>query len=171
MNAMVHVYTGNGKGKTTAAFGLALRAVGAGKVVKIIQFIKSLEYSEVRAIKKYLPMVTIEQFGTGCFITKEITDEDRRQADLGLKRVKELLKKGGIDLLILDEINIAVYFGLIDASELVELLRLRKPDIEVVLTGRYAKEELILFADLVTEMKEVKHYYQNGIEARDGIER
>jgi len=116
-------------------------------------------------------MVSIEQFGTGCFITKGITDEDKKQAFLGLNRVKELLQKDDIDLLILDEINIAIYFGLIEVKELIELLKLRKPNIEVVLTGRYAKEELIKFADLVTEMVEVKHYYQNGVEARDGIER
>jgi len=171
MKGMVHVYTGNGKGKTTAAFGLALRGIGAGKRMHIIQFIKSMEYSEINAFKKYFPFVPIEQFGRGCFIVNKPEKEDILEAKRGFKRVKELLKRKDIDILILDEINIAIYYGMVDCAELIEQLKNRNQEMEVVITGRYAKKELIDFADLVTEMKEVKHYYNSGVEAKDGIER
>ncbi len=165
----IHVYTGNGKGKTTAAFGLALRAACAGKKVFIGQFVKGMKYSEVDA-EKYLPNIEIHQLGRSCFIDRAPTDEDIRFAKEGLKQCTEALSSGENDLVILDELNIALFFKLFRLSDVLEMLSKRKPHVEVVITGRYAPQEIIDLADLVTEMREIKHYYQKGIMARKGIE-
>jgi len=160
MKGYIQVYTGNGKGKTTAALGLALRAAGAGKKVYFAQFVKGKAYSEIKAIRKYLPDITIKQYGRGCFIVKEPTSEDIEAARNGLYTVAEIVESGKYDLVVLDEATIAIYYELFSVSELIGVL-LRKPEeTEVVVTGRYAPEELIEFADLVTEMKQVKHYYR-----------
>ncbi|MCG8568776.1 MAG: cob(I)yrinic acid a,c-diamide adenosyltransferase [Spirochaetes bacterium] len=164
----VQVYTGNGKGKTTAAFGLALRSVCAGNRVYIGQFVKGQKYSELNT-PQYLPNITIEQFGRGCFIFKEPTPDDVEAAKKGLKRVTEVIHSGQYDLVVLDEINIALYYQLFSADEVLELLKIPH-EAEVILTGRYAPQQLIDFADLVTEMKEIKHYYKKGVSARKGIE-
>jgi cob(I)alamin adenosyltransferase len=170
MKGYIQVYTGNGKGKTTAALGLALRAAGAGKKVYFAQFVKGKTYSEIKAILKYLPDITIKQYGRGCFIVKAPTSEDIEAARNGLDTVAEIVESGKYDLVVLDEATIAIYYELFSVSELIGVL-LRKPEeTEVVVTGRYAPEELIEFADLVTEMKQVKHYYTKGIQARKGIE-
>jgi len=170
MKGYIQVYTGNGKGKTTAALGLALRAAGAGKKVYFAQFVKGKAYSEIKAIRKYLPDITIKQYGRGCFIVKEPTSEDIEAARNGLYTVAEIVESGKYDLVVLDEATIAIYYELFSVSELIGVL-LRKPEeTEVVVTGRYAPEELIEFADLVTEMKQVKHYYTKGVQARKGIE-
>lgn len=169
MTGYVQVYTGNGKGKTTAALGLALRAVGNGLKVYIAQFMKGMDYGELHSLK-LLPNVTIERFGRPSFIHGKPDEEDKRIAAEGLKRVKEVLGKGEYDIVILDEANVACYFGLFSAQELVEVIKSRASSTEVVVTGRYAPVELLDIADLVTEMKEVKHYYQKGIQARKGIE-
>lgn len=166
----IHVYTGNGKGKTTAALGLALRAVGAGKKVFFAQFIKGKTYSEIEAIHKYLPDITIKQYGLGCFIIDNPTEADIQVARKGLAEVAEILKSGLYDVVILDEATIALYYQLFSADEFRKVLENKKYDTEVVVTGRYAPQELTEIADLVTEMKEVKHYYTRGIEARKGIE-
>ncbi|MFA5194964.1 MAG: cob(I)yrinic acid a,c-diamide adenosyltransferase [Bacteroidales bacterium] len=163
-------YTGNGKGKTTAAFGLALRAAGAGKNVYIAQFVKGKTYSEIKALRKYLPQITVEQFGRGCFIINEPTKEDIDAAQKGLQIVKNNLQNGLYNLVILDEIFIAVYFKLISIDELRELINQKPEPTEMILTGRHAPQEIMDEADLVTEMKEIKHYYTNGVEAREGIE-
>lgn len=165
----VQVYTGNGKGKTTAAFGLALRAVCAGKKVFIGQFVKGMQYSELKVVE-YLPDLEIEQFGRGCFIYDQPAAEDIKLARKGLERCQAILKEGRYDVVILDEINIAMYFKLFSVEAVLDMLTNRARHTEVVLTGRYAPEEIINAADLVTEMKEIKHYYTVGVEAREGIE-
>jgi cob(I)alamin adenosyltransferase len=167
----VQVYTGDGKGKTTAMLGLALRAAGAGLRVYIGQFIKSMEYSEITALKQYLPMVKTEQYGRGCFISRDASQEDIDAAREGFRKASEAVLSGEYDVVMLDEINIAVDYGMIPVGELIELIR-RKPErVELVLTGRGAAREIVAAADLVSEMTEVKHYYAKGVIARDGIER
>ncbi len=166
----IHVYTGNGKGKTTAALGLTLRAVGAGKKVFFAQFVKGQRYSEVKAIEQYLPNVRIKQYGLDCFIWKKPTQADIDTARQGLREVEEIILSGKYDVVVLDEANIAVFYGLFSVQELIDVVTKKPIDTEIIITGRYAAPELIEIADLVTEMKEVKHYYNQGVEARIGIE-
>lgn len=170
MNSYFQIYTGNGKGKTTAAFGLALRAVGAGKKVFFAQFVKGKTYSEIKAVEQWLPSITVKQFGRGCFIVKQPQQADIDAARNGLNEVRNILQSGEYQLVVLDEANIAIFYKLFTVGELFEAIENRHTDTEVVVTGRYAPQELIDAADLVTEMKEIKHYYNNGIEAREGIE-
>lgn len=170
MNSYIHVYTGNGKGKTTAAFGLALRAAGAGKKVFFAQFVKGKTYAEIEAVNKWLPSVTIKQYGRECFIINKPKQSDIDIAREGLTEISELLRQGNYDLVVLDEANIAIYYNLFTVNELLEALNARNTATEVVVTGRYAPQELIDAADLVTEMKEIKHYYTKGVDARKGIE-
>lgn len=170
MKGYIHIYTGNGKGKTTAAFGLALRAAGAGKKVYIAQFVKGKTYSEIEAIQKYIPEITIKQYGLGCFIVKEPTQQDIDAARAGLKEITGILANGKYDVVVLDEATIALFFNLFSADELIRAISGKKWETELVITGRYAPDQLIELADLVTEMREVKHYYTKGIEAREGIE-
>uniref|UniRef100_A0A7C4RYA8 Cob(I)yrinic acid a,c-diamide adenosyltransferase n=1 Tax=Fervidobacterium pennivorans TaxID=93466 RepID=A0A7C4RYA8_FERPE len=165
----VHIYTGNGKGKTTAAFGLALRAICAGKKVYIGQFIKGMKYSELDAVK-YLPNLVIEQYGRNCFIKNQPTQQDIDLAQSGLKKITEVIMSGKYDIVILDEINVAIYYKLVEASQVIDIIKNRPVNVEIVLTGRYAPQEIIEIADLVTNMQEVKHYYQKGVMARQGIE-
>jgi cob(I)alamin adenosyltransferase len=166
----VQVYTGDGKGKTTAALGLALRCAGAGKRVFVAQFVKGMPYSEHRALERYTDLIECRQYGRGCFIRGEPTDEDIAAARAGLEEVLSELATGAFRLVILDEINIATHYGLIAVDALLQLLESRPPDTEVVLTGRRADPRVLERADLVTEMREVRHYYQEGVEARAGIE-
>ncbi|MBN1339360.1 MAG: cob(I)yrinic acid a,c-diamide adenosyltransferase [Bacteroidales bacterium] len=166
----VHVYTGNGKGKTTAAAGLALRAAGAGKKVFIGQFVKGKPYSENEIIRNRIPEITVCQYGRGCFIYNEPTAEDIAAAKRGLEDVRQKMNSGAFEVMILDEINIATFYRLISAEEVLTLIREKPSGLELVLTGRYASAEVTEAADLVTEMTEVKHYYSRGIEAREGIE-
>lgn len=170
MKGFVHVYTGNGKGKTTAALGLAVRATGAGKKVFFAQFIKGLHYAEIDAVLTHLPAIVIRQYGLGCFIVEKPTQEDIDAARKGLHEVTEVLASCEYDLVVLDEACIAVYYNLFSVKELLESLNKRREETEVIVTGRYAPRELIDAADLVTEMKEIKHYYTSGVEARKGIE-
>lgn len=167
----IQVYTGNGKGKTTAAIGLAIRAIGAGLNVYIGQFIKSKDYSEHITLKEYLPILTLEVYGRGCFINGKPEDIDIKLANDGLERAKEIIYGQKHHLVILDEINIALNLGLIDKNKVLDMLHNKPSEVEIVLTGRYADKEIIEIADLVTEMREVKHYYSKGILARDGIEK
>ena len=166
---MIHIYTGNGKGKTTAAIGLGIRAAMAGKKVFMGQFIKGMEYSELKIVD-YLPNIEIQQFGRDCFIEKEPTKEDIKIAKNGLKICEEIIEKGEMDVVILDELNIALFFKLFTVEEVISVLNKRDENMEIIITGRYAPKELINMADLVTEMVEVKHYYNEGVEARKGIE-
>jgi cob(I)alamin adenosyltransferase len=167
----VHVYTGNGKGKTTAAMGLALRAVGAGKKVFIAQFAKGMHYSELDSIAQFLPAITLKQFGLGCFIFNAPQQADIDAANDGLKEVENAIHSGKYDVIILDEANIAVFYNLFSVETLIEIIHQRHHSTEIIITGRYATEEIINFADLVTEMKEIKHYYKQGVQARVGIEK
>jgi len=168
---LVQVYTGDGKGKTTAALGLALRASGQGLRVYIIQFMKGWPfYGELEGVK-HLPGVTLRQFGRPDFVNKDNPDpEDVRQAQEALDHAQQVLTEGQNDLVILDEVNVAVDFGLIKLADLMELLNRRPPHVELVLTGRYAPRELIARADLVTEMLQIKHPYTEGVPARKGVE-
>ena len=170
MKGFIHVYTGNGKGKTTAALGLALRAAGAGKEVFIAQFIKGRIYSEIVFIQKFIPNISIKQYGLRCFIVKNPTLKDIEAARNGLVEISAVIKSGKYDVVVLDEANIAVYYNLFSVEELIETILKKKDGTEIVVTGRYAHEKLIGIADLVTDMKEVKHYYSRGIQARKGIE-
>lgn len=170
MKSHIHVYTGNGKGKTTAAFGLALRAAGAGKKVFFAQFVKGKPYSENEIVKKYIPEIHVEQFGRGCFIVKAPESADIEAAQKGLEKVKAMISSGEYDMLVLDEVFIALYYKLFETEVLIDLLKSATGGMELVLTGRYAPKEIIELADLVTEMKEIKHYYTSGLQARKGIE-
>jgi cob(I)alamin adenosyltransferase len=163
----VQVYTGNGKGKTTAAFGLALRAIGAGYKVLIIQFLKGMEYSEHKALKKL--GIDYELYGTKEFIVGEPSEEVKRLCKEGLERAKRAFNEG-YDLIVLDEANVAVYLKAMRLEDLMEVVKAKPENVELVITGRYAPEELLDIADLVTEMREIKHYYQKGVQARKGVE-
>jgi cob(I)alamin adenosyltransferase len=167
----VQVYTGNGKGKTTAALGLALRAVGRGLKVCFFQFIKGGgPYGEHLIAEKLAPLFTIIQSGRAGWVNTRDISEDRRVAQEGLLQVQEILKSGDYDLVVLDEIHGAVGFGLIDVEQVLELMAMKPERSELVLTGRNAHERVIEAADLVTEMLEIKHYYAAGVPARTGIE-
>ncbi len=171
MKGYIQVYTGNGKGKTTAAFGLALRAVGAGLRVFIAQFVKNSRYSEIKAIERLGGAVTLRQYGRGDFLSRKPDAEDIRAAREGLKEVQQIMASGLYDVIILDEVNIATYYALFSVEDLLALMEARPDHVELVLTGRKADPRIIEAADLVTEMKEVKHYYRQGVEARVGIEK
>lgn len=167
----VQVYFGNGKGKTTAALGLAIRAAGCGLKVYIAQFIKGLIYSEIKCLDKLKDSITVRQLGRGCFIRKTPSEKDIQAAKKGLAEVKKVIVSGKYDVVILDEITVAEYFGLISTDEILELIDLKPENVELILTGRKAAKKIIDAADLVTEMVEIKHYYNVGVQAREGIEK
>ncbi len=169
----IQVYTGNGKGKTTAALGLALRAAGHGLRVYIGQFLKGQTYGEILSVKKLSPLIKIEQFGRRGFIhvTRNPDEEDIKRAKRGLQKCLEAMLSKKYRIIVLDEINVAVEFNLLEEEEIHKFLDQKPPKVEIVLTGRFAPASFIKRADLVTEMKEKKHYYQKGVKARDGIER
>lgn len=169
MAGYIHLYTGNGKGKTTAAIGQSIRAAGAGLSVYIAQFVKGMPYSELEILRQ-IPNITIRQFGLDCFIVNEPTQKDIEAASEGLRQVKNIIESGSVDILVLDEVCIALYYHLFPETELLKLLRNKPENMEIILTGRYAPSSLIDLADLVTEMKEIRHYFMRGIEARKGIE-
>lgn len=167
----VQVYTGNGKGKTTAALGLALRAVGRGLRVCFFQFIKGGgPYGEHLIAEKLAPLLTIVNTGRPGWVNVKDISEDRRVAQQAFEQAKEILLSGDYDLIVLDEINGAVGFGLIDVEQVLELIHIRPEKVELVLTGRNVSDKVIEAADLVTEMCEIKHYYKAGVPARTGIE-
>ncbi|RTZ94533.1 MAG: cob(I)yrinic acid a,c-diamide adenosyltransferase [Deltaproteobacteria bacterium] len=172
MPGMVQVYTGNGKGKTTAALGLAMRAIGQGFKVHMIQFMKgNIDYGELKTARRLAPDFTITQMGRETFVDRDNPDEvDREWARKGMRLARELLGRDDLDVLILDEINVAVDFQLVTKEEVLSLIRQKPADLELVLTGRYAPVEIVKEADLVTEMLEIKHYYHRGIESRRGFE-
>ncbi len=167
----VHIYTGDGKGKTTAALGLALRAAGHGRRVFIGQFMKGQFYGELASLKGILE-ITVEQFGDeGCFRKEDITAKHRKDAKEGLGRIETAMACDDYTMIVMDEICVALWFNLITLEEVLTLVRKKPDNLELVLTGRKAPDALIEMADLVTEMREVKHYYSKGVLARDGIER
>jgi len=165
----VHVYTGNGKGKTTSAIGLAVRASGAGFKTYIGQFMKEGPYSEVKALNR-IRNIEIEQFGRSCFISKKPTSKDLKYAKMGIRKVLNILSDKKHDIVILDEINTAVHYKLVNLSELISLCEAKPKAKELILTGRYANAKILKLADLVSDIKEIKHYYRKGIKARKGIE-
>jgi cob(I)alamin adenosyltransferase len=166
----VQVYTGDGKGKTTAALGLALRAAGAGLKVFLCQFVKNQKCSEHRALGCLGEAVTCRQYGCG-LIMHGPSEADIAAARKGLRDAAEALSGGSYDLVILDEVNVAVYCGLIDVEDVLGLIAKKPAGTELVLTGRNAHPRIIEAADLVTEMRSVKHYYDKGVKARRGIEK
>jgi cob(I)alamin adenosyltransferase len=169
MNGYIHLYTGTGKGKTTASLGLAIRAAGAGKRIFISQFIKGMYYSELDSLKRF-PEIKLKQYGLDCFIVNQPTQKDIDAARKGLKEVSEMIAQNEYDMVILDEICIALHYHLFEIEEVLSLLKSKPEKLEIVMTGRYALSELFEIADLITEMTEIKHYYNKGIEARKGIE-
>lgn len=170
MLGLIQVYTGKGKGKTTAAFGLGLRASGAGLDVLMIQFLKDKVDSAIPQIKE-LDKFVVENFGTKNLVSEENLDEkDVELVNEGFELAKDVILNKKHDLVILDEINVAVDFGLIEKESVLELLEKKPSEVEVVLTGRYCPDEFVEKADLVTNMQEVKHYFNKGIEARRGID-
>ncbi len=172
----IHIYTGNGKGKTTAALGLALRAIGAGKSVYLGQFIKKGNYSEIKALTllsellKDRQKIIIEQFGTGRFITGKPESTELELASSGYAEVSEIVSSGEYDIVILDEAVTACSLGLLSCEDLIRLIEIKKNGTELIFTGRGCPDILTEKGDLVTEMNEVKHYYSEGVEAREGIE-
>ncbi|HEU13109.1 MAG: cob(I)yrinic acid a,c-diamide adenosyltransferase [Thermoplasmata archaeon] len=185
-SGLVQVYTGNGKGKTTAAIGLAVRAAGNNLNVYIMHFMKSRRYGETKILKG-IKNIKERYLGKPYFISKDPSianklkgvvvfepgNPPRDYVELvrkGIKEVKGIIKSGKYDVVILDEIITALYFELVSMEDMKSILLERPKNVEIVLTGRYAPKELIDMADLVTEMVEVKHPYQRGIEARKGIE-
>lgn len=167
----IQIYTGDGKGKTTAALGLALRACGAGFKVFIGQFLKSGDYSEIKALARFSDLVTLRQYGLGRFVKGKPTEEEIKAAQDGLKEAGEALSSGLYDLVILEEANVASSIGLFSVDDLLSLMAHKPLGVELVLTGRNAHPRLIEAADLVTEMLPVKHYYFQGVQARVGIEK
>ena len=169
-NACVHVYTGNGKGKTTAALGLAMRATGHGLRVYMIQFMKGrINYGELETAK-LIPNFTIKQFGRPDFVSKEQPDpEDIKLAQEGFNHAKDIIFSGEYDIVILDEINVAMDFTLLSSAPVLSLLEERPPSVELILTGRNCPREIVKVADYVTEMLEIKHPYTEGTMARKGI--
>ena len=182
---LIHVYTGDGKGKTTAALGLALRAAGCGLRTYVCQFLKGQEYGELEAVQWLAagapegdtrPPIAIERFGRSTFVqvaedgTSSATEEDVRLARAGLDAVRRAMSSGRYELIVLDEINVALYFQLLTVQEVLQLIDAKPDGVELVLTGRRVPAEILARADYVTEMCEVRHPYQQGIKARKGIE-
>ena len=167
----VQVYTGGGKGKTTAAIGLAIRAAGAGFKVYMAQFLKNGDYSEIKALERFADLITVEQFGLGRFVKGQPEPEDIEAARNGLETIKKILSSGKHQMVILDEANVAAVCGLISVDDLVAVIEQKPADVELILTGRGAVSQVIERADLVSEVKAVKHYYKKGVKARVGIEK
>lgn len=166
----IHVYTGPGKGKTTASLGLGLRAAGAGMKVHMVQFMKGRRYSELDSVE-HVPGFTISQHGRDEFVNKDNPEQvDIDMAQEGFSYAKDIIKKDKFDMVILDEINVAVDFKLISLDDVLGIINDKPEKLELVLTGRYAHPELVKVADLVTEMLEIKHPYQQGIQARKGVD-
>jgi len=167
---MIQIYTGNGKGKTTAALGLIVRALGSGKIVCLLQFMKkNFSYGEIKFLSRQ-ENIDIFQFGTDKLIDPQNPAEiDFREAEAAFQKAKEVIISEKYDIIVLDEINVAVAWKLLPLKKQLELMNL-KTDAEIVMTGRYASAEAIEKADLVTEMKEIKHYFQKSVPARAGIE-
>ncbi|MGA8570853.1 MAG: cob(I)yrinic acid a,c-diamide adenosyltransferase [Desulfobaccales bacterium] len=167
---LIRIHTGEGKGKTTAALGVAMLAVGRGLKVYIVQFLKGRITGESLAATRFFPDLTIRYFGRPGFINRSPDSEDKALVKEGWDLARRILAGGEYDLVVLDEINRVLALGLIPVQEVIEALNQRSPKVEVVLTGRQAPDELIALADIVTEMHPIKHYYQAGIKARRGIE-
>jgi cob(I)alamin adenosyltransferase len=168
---LVIVITGNGKGKTTASFGQALRAIGQGYKVFVVQFMKGRKYGEFKAAKKYLPDITIRLSGLDSFVMRNNPAAiDIELAHKGLKSAEQAIHSGKYNMIILDEINVALDFKLIDLNDVIELIKNKPVGLDLILTGRYAPPQIIKLADTVSEIREIKHHYNAGIKDRAGIE-
>ncbi|KAF2956981.1 cob(I)yrinic acid a,c-diamide adenosyltransferase [Marinitoga sp. 38H-ov] len=169
--SLILLYTGNGKGKTTASLGLVVRAVGHGKSVSIIQFLKgNPKYGEIKGLS-YLPGVEIIQSGSPNHVKKnKITNDDIKLAKKGLELALEKISSGKYDLVILDEINVAIYYDVLKLQDVLNILEKKHEKTTIILTGRYAPKEFYEIADMVSEVKEIKHHFQKGIIAQEGIE-
>ncbi len=169
---LILVYTGNGKGKTTAALGLALRAAGRGMSVFILQFMKrNKKIGEFKALARAGLPITLKQYGRRVFFrTRTCEPMDIHRAYQGLQAFKSAMESNAYDLIVLDEINMAIHYGLLNLEEVIEAIERKPPTLHLVLTGRYANQKLIERADLVTEMREIKHHYHQGVHAQKGIE-
>ena len=168
----IQIYTGNGKGKSTAAIGQAVRAAGFGLKTYIAQFMKEYPYNELISLKHLSEWITIEQFGGDDFVYKKEPPGkiEIDKAHRGLASAKARMMSGKYDIIILDEICVSIYFGLFSDEEILTFMKLKPENVELILTGRYCPEKLLDKADLVTEMKEIKHYYEKGVTSRKGIE-
>ncbi len=167
---MIQVYTGNGKGKTTAALGLALRAAGAGLKVYICQFLKGRYCCELASLKK-LKNIKVRQFGSKCFVMgKSFSERDKELASRGLEAANQAIKANKYDMVILDEINVALKHKALQLDKVIALLKNTPQKIELILTGRNAHPAIVKIADLVSEIKDNKHYFKKGVMARKGIE-
>jgi cob(I)alamin adenosyltransferase len=166
----VQIYTGNGKGKTTAALGLAVRALGAGMNVLFIQFLKGMNTSELEVLSRLGKSMTVRRYGADRFIMAAPAPDDFREAREGLADAVRSMNSGAFDMIVLDEVLVAVRLGLLNAGEVVDMVKAKPAPVELILTGRDAPKELLDVADLVTEMREVKHYFTRGVPARKGIE-
>lgn len=170
MKGYIQVYTGNGKGKTTACLGLAVRAAGAGLNVYIAQFLKNGEYSEIKALSRF-ENITIEQFGMGKFVKGCPSEEEIAAGKAGYLKLCEILKQNKYDVVIAEEGNVAVMCNILTEKDVLDLMDMKPDNVELIITGRGATKRIIEKADLVTEMQEIKHYYQKGVIARVGIEK
>jgi cob(I)alamin adenosyltransferase len=167
----IQVYTGNGKGKTTAALGLAVRAAGAGLRIFIGQFVKKMKCSEHTLLAELSNRITVKQYGKGLIMGRKPSFADIKAAQAGYVEVKSILVSGEYDIVILDEANVATHLGLIPVQDLLDLMAIKPRNVELVITGRYADEKVMDAADLVTEMREIRHYHTQGVGARRGIEK
>jgi len=168
----IQVYTGNGKGKTTAAIGLAVRALGAGLKVYFVQFMKNYPYGEIKILESLKPNLVLKRYGTDDFVFKKKPPaaELINEMSDGLREAKQAMLSGKYDLIILDEILVSIYFKIFSVQDVINFLKEKPHCAEVVLTGRYSPPEINDLADLVSEIREIKHYYQNGIQSRSGID-
>ncbi len=167
----IQVYTGNGKGKTTAALGLALRAAGAGLKIFMAQFIKQKKCSEHALLDELRDRITVRQYGRGLIMGRKPSPDDIKAARDGYEEVKNILLANEYDVVILDEANVAAHYGLLSVQDLLALMAVKPKGVELLITGRYADEKVMEAADLVTEMRELKHYRKQGVSARRGIEK
>lgn len=168
----IQIYTGNGKGKTTAAIGQAVRATGFGLRTYFVMFMKEFPYNEVKSLQMLKEFISIVQVGKDDFVYKKVPPSDAEKLKIknALDTAKTKMLSGEYDLIVLDEILVSIYFGLLDKEEVISFVDEKPDNVELILTGRYCPQEIIDKADLVTEMKEVKHYYEKGVLARKGIE-
>lgn len=165
------IVTGNGKGKTTYALALCIKAVGEGKKVFLGQFIKGSKYSEIKALERFRDLITVKQFGAGRFIEKEPSQEDIDLARDGFEEIKTILQSSDYDLIVLDEANVALRYHLFSEDDLLAAIEGRSSEVDVVITGRDASPRMIQQADEAIEMREIKHYFHQGVPARVGIEK
>src|SRR4030065_1590520 len=168
----IQVYTGNGKGKTTAAIGQAVRAAGYGLKTYFVMFMKEFPYNEVKSLKNLKDFITLVQVGKDDFVYKKVPPSETEKLAIkkALYETKNKMLSGEYDLIVLDEIFVSIFFGLIDKEEVISFIDTKPENVELIMTGRYCPQEIIDKAELVTAMKEVKHYYEKGVLARKGIE-